>query len=429
MNKYELENGVRVLIDSDQRFACAAVVLCCEGGIQDEKPAEVGVSHLAEHLLFKRTKHHDTRAIAALMDDLGGEINAFTDISSLCLSGLVPGGRVVELLDLFRELLCDNAVSAEDVEIEREIIRQEILEAMDDPADVVFQHMNATLWPQTILRYPVFGTIESVEQLTIEKVRARLAELLAGRRLIVAVSGNVDELAFLDAVRARFSKIPRGVFQPLTLPSPGGGLILVPHSVHQVHFALSAEFPSFAEDDNAAAVVFASALGDGMSSRLFQLLREEQGIAYDVGANVEYLLNRGVLTISGTVERENAQMALEFIVAELSSLREDGMPKSEIDRVVRYLHVQLEFERDSLQSRLWRMIDTESVLGRYLSAAEAGERIAKLQPSALREFIDRWISPRGMGVVLAGNVTDLDLGDDIRRLFGDVSVAGSDLPG
>lgn len=429
MKKFELENGVRVLVDSDRRFACAAVVLCCEGGIQDERLDEVGISHLVEHLLFKRTKRRDTRAIAGWMDELGGEVNAFTDMSSLCLSGLVPGSRIDELLDLFRELLCENAVQIEDVEIEREIIRQEILEAMDDPADLVFQRMNSTLWPQTILRYPVFGTLESVEQLTLEAVQTRLQELLAGKRLIVAVSGNVDEDAFVGAVRARFGTMPSGNFRPLSLPKPSGGLVLVTHPVHQVHFALSTEFPSLLEEDNASAAVFASALGDGMSSRLFQLLREEQGIAYDVGASVEYLLNRGVLTISGTVERESAQMALEFIVAELSNLRQEAMPKAEIDRVVRYLRVQLEFERDSLQSRLWRMIDTESVLGRYVSTEEAAERIDRVDPQTVREFIDKWISPRGMAVVLGGNVQDLDLGEDIQRLFGDVSVAGSDLPG
>ena len=193
---------------------------------------------------------------------------------------------------------------------------------------------------------------------------------------------------------------------------------MIPHPVQQVHFAMSIESPPFAHDASAPAGVFAAALGEGMSSRLFQLLREEQGIAYDVSAQIDYLLNRAVLTISGAVERSNAQMALEFIVAELSKLREESLQKEEMARVIRYLGVQLEFENDSLPSRLWRMVDTDSVLGRYVSAAEAKARIEKVDGQSVRDFITQWLSLRGVAIVLGGNVAGLDIGADILELGG-----------
>jgi len=418
MKKKVFENGLRALVDSCPWSHSVALVVIIEGGLSDESEKQVGISHVLEHLLFKRTKQNGTREIAVRMDELGGEINAYTEVNSISFYGVVPASRLSDLLAFFAELLNESAFHDDDVELEKEIIRQEILEANDGPAEVTYQALCQLLWPGTIFRYPVFGTLEAVERLRLNEMKERLATIMAGGRMIVAAAGNVEAEKFFDEVHKHFSRVPAGKWQRPKVPDTSSGVVLIPHPVTQVHLALTQQFPSIGEDDYLESLVFAGIIGDGLSSRLFQLLREELGMAYDVSAYVESVSDRSLFFTSVVLERENVDETLALILSELNKVRSEPISAAELARMKSYVSAQLEMELDSLSGRLFRMVEGEMYLGRYVGADEVLGKIQKLTIDDISRFVERRLSFRNSALALGGNVERLELSGEIKAFCG-----------
>ncbi|MFN8390992.1 MAG: pitrilysin family protein [Bdellovibrionota bacterium] len=415
MEKIVLPNGIRVLVESCDWFRSTAMVLGIEGGLGDESEANLGVTHLLEHLLFKRTGKRDTMQIASFMDELGGDVNAFTDVTSVCLHGTVPTGRTTELLSFFAELLRDAKFGDAELVLEKEIIRQELLEASDNPADIVYQNLCECLWPESIYRYPVFGTFRSIEKLSTRDVRQRLAALLNGKRIFIAASGNLRPAAFAQEVEKLFGDLPAVEWDRPQLPEMKCGSRLISHPVHQVHLALAQQAPSVRDKDYLEAMVFSNIFGEGMSSRLFQLLREEKGLAYDVSTHIESVANVGLLVTSAVLEREAIHEALDLILSEMHKVRDNSVTLAELERVKRFISAQLEMELDSVSARLWRMVETELQLGRFVSAEEVLTKIEGMTLPDLNRFIEQRVLFSGNALVLGGDVGGLELRDEVRK--------------
>jgi predicted Zn-dependent peptidase len=418
LEKVVLPNGIRIMLERCQWFRSTALVVGIEGGLADEDESILGCTHLLEHLLFKRTSKRGTQQIASFMDELGGDVNAFTDTHNMCLYGTVPGQRVEELLGFFSELLLDAQFGEAELVLEKEIIRQEILEAGDNPADLVYQNLCACLWPECILRYPVFGTFGSLERLTLAQVRARLGALLTGGRIFVAAAGNLRMEDLSRAVEQAFGGLPAEAWQQPEVPAVRSGSRLVPHPVHQVHLALCQEFPSARDDDYIEALVFSSIFGDGMSSRLFQMLRETRALAYDVSTHIESMGPLGLFVTSAVLEREAVHEALDLILSEMHKVREHSVTAAELDRVKRYVGAQLEMELDSASARLWRMVETELQLRRFVSADEVLADLEELTLEDMTRFIERRLVFSGNALVLGGDIGGLELKDEVRKFCG-----------
>jgi len=392
-----------------------------EGGLGDESEAQVGISHLLEHLLFKRTGRRSTRDLAVQMDEFGGEINAYTESSRISLYGVVPATRLHELINFFAELIVDARFEESDLAVEKEIVRQEILEANDSPSEVTYQALCKILWPSSIYRFPVFGTLDSVTRLRESDLRARLKQISCGKRLTVAVAGDVEPGAFTSWVEDAFGKLPSGEWERKKVADMASGTTSAVHPVTQVHLALCQQFPALSDPDYLESLVFAGIFGDGLSSRLFQLLREEKGIAYDVSAHVEAMADQNLFVTSAVLERENVDEALSLILSELRKVRQDSITEAELERMKKYISAQLEMEYDSLSSRLWRLIEGETYLGRYLAVEEVLKRAEAITTESISKFIRERISFSGSALALGGNVKGLKLSDEVKAFCGFVN--------
>lgn len=419
ISKFVLDNGVRVLLDRDTRFSTAGLAICLLGGLRDEKRAEIGLTHLLEHLLFKRTSGKSTLEIAAAIDDFGGDVNAFTDADSLCLYGAVPSGRIFKLLQFLAEVTKDSAFTARDLELEKEVIRQEIQESDDDPGSVAYQSFSECFWPHSTLGCPVFGTAATVSGFTERDVWRRRDELLAGNRLIVAAVGNIDADSFVAEVAANFSHLPAG--RPVSFPpeATAHGWRKVERPVGQIYFTLGTAWPDLKSDKFYDAVVAAGILGSGMSSRLFQLLREEHGLAYDIGAEVNAFDNTGALVIDGIVDPSTLGQALNLVRGELSALSLGRLSDEEIARTVQMNIAQLEMERDSAKGRLWRLVESEQTFGEYRSSAREIDRFRQVSTRTVGEFLQRWLAQAKFTLVLCGPTADIGISPELKRLCED----------
>ncbi len=411
-----------MLVEPDNRFASAALSVCLIGGLSDELESEVGVSHLLEHLLFKKTSKREAKEIAAAMDELGGEINAFTDLDSLCVYGTTTSRQFPELSGLLAEMLLEPQFGEEEIQVEREIVRQEILESQDSPGDVTYQALNRLLWPDSVFRFPVFGTLESIQRLQLAHLRARLSALLTAGRCIVAASGAVDFDAVCRFAESAFGALPQGVPYSLSSPLRSSGAAIEQQSVHQVYIALSQPWIPADSVDVAAGLVIATVIGGSLSSRLFQKLREEAGLAYEVSMSVEATSREANLVTTSVVERAHLEPALEIIFRELQDVRNNGITEIELERTRKLLRARHELDFDSAGNRLWSAIDHE-IRSRSFNdlsyPAAVLERLEQLTLSDVRRAASEFLLCQPGVAVLGGDVKGLA----IPKLLSDFSAA------
>ena len=369
--------------------------------------------------MLKRTSSKDTYQLASHIDHLGGEVNAFTDADSLCLHGKVPGSCAEELMDFFAELLLQPAFTESDVETEREVIRQEILESQDSPVDVLYQEFSKAFWPDSVLGSPTFGTVELLESFSYGDLYERLHSLLQGKKMIIVAAGNIDPQKVKSHAEKSFSHLDTGRKPEFVTPASSSGIRLIKRSFTQAHFSLGVLWPSMRDENFLAGVLIGSILGEGMSSRLFQALREERGLVYDVGAEIDMYSDTSCLSISGVVEPNNFKAALDLIVSEVEGLSLRSIQDQELQRVISLHKAQLQMETDSLSTRMWRALESETVFGRHVSCLELSERFSQISLKQIQDVLSEYLEGAKFLLAVAGEVQDFEVGDSIVSLCGD----------
>lgn len=418
--KHTLPNGVTVLVERAEQFKSAAVALSLLGGSTDETTETIGLTHLLEHVLFKRTLKKSTRDIARTMDSFGGHLNAFTDIDSLSLVADVQASRIETLIRFFCELIDEPAFSEDDLRLEKDVIRQEIAEAYDDPQFVVYDTFSRSFWPKSVVGLPVFGRNETVATFSREQLLNRLKELCVGKRMVLAAAGNVDPDKILRLAESLFSSLLVGsILRSEGDVSTGCGVRIIPQPTGQVYFVLGRPWPCLQHEQFYTGELVSTFIGEAMSSRLFQLIREEQGLAYDIGSGVECYAETAAFLISANVERANVPRAIELISSMSDDLFKNGAQLEEIELAKQSALAQLEMEGDSIGGRLWRLIGSEVDYGRYESREEVAERVAACQPKDVQKFLSDWFAPgRGL-MVLGGDVDGIEVPSELTKLCGD----------
>lgn len=409
----KLANGTTVLIDQDTRFSSASVAICILGGVRAETLEQNGITHLLEHMLFKRTMTKSARQLAEFMDALGGDVNAFTDADSFCLHGTVGKDSVSELLGLFSELLFEFKIDEDELALEKEVIRQEILESLDDPHDAVYQKFTEVFWPGSPLAWPVFGTLKNLEKFQPDSIAEVLKQSLVGNRIIVAVSGNIDSAAVSKQIESIFAGLATGSRLALGATEVATGFAKVEKPVGQIYFTLGIPWPNLAHPDYLRGVAVSSIFGGCMSSRLFQSVREENGLVYGIDADSDAHLDTAALHISANVEPKNFEQLFQLLRSEIVRLQTDGVTEEEVVRIKKMLLTHTEMERDSVSSLLWRMVESEMVFGRQVDREEIKKQLENLSVSSLNEFIKTWWRLDKWAAVFGGNVNEMVPSEDL----------------
>jgi predicted Zn-dependent peptidase len=220
----------------------------------------------------------------------------------------------------------------------------------------------------------------------------------------VSACGAITQEEVVTIVRALFGSLARGKRPALRKPKPGGGFVKRALAVRQIYFLLGFASAPIIRREYLYGLLAASILGQGNSSRLFQSMREEKGLCYDIEAHTEGYRDAGALLITGTFERKNLKPALDVLRNELQSLLKHEVPKDEFTRAIEMICAQLEMEQDSIRSRLWRLVESELALGRYVSCAQAIEKLHQLTARGLRRYLQHYVGERKSLLVLGGDV-------------------------
>lgn len=409
-----LPGGLRVVTETLPTVRSATFGIWAHVGSRDETPALGGATHYLEHLLFKGTRRRSALDISAALDAVGGEMNAFTAKEYTCYYARVLDTDLPLAIDVVCDMLTGSVIRQEDIDAERGVILEEIAMTEDDPGDCVHDLFARTLFGDTPLGRPVLGTVDTVNALTRDRVARFYRRHYDPTHLVVAAAGNVDHTAVVEQVRAAFDAagaLERTDAEPVP-PRAGSRQIrggsrveLLGRRTEQAHMLLG--MPGLARTDERrwALGVLNAALGGGMSSRLFQEIREKRGLAYSVYSHTSGFADCGLFGVYAGCRPAQVPDVLKICRDELAQVAEHGLTDEELSRAVGQLSGSTVLGLEDTGALMHRIGKSELCWGEQMSVDDMLGRIAAVTPDEIRD-VAADVLGRQPSLAVIGPLTD-----------------------
>jgi len=399
-----LPSGLRIVSEAMPSVRSASIGVWVPIGSRHESPAVAGASHFLEHLLFKGTTSRTALDIATAMDALGGELNAFTEKEHTCYYATVLDRDLPLAVDIVIDVVLNATVTAHDVDVERSVVLEEIAMRDDDPADLVHDVFASTLFGDTPLGRPILGSITSITALRRARIAGYYHRRYLPRDMVVAVAGNVDHAAVVRRVRTAFDSADgRGGYQPARRQDqsrPAPRATIIGEETEQANIVLGTQGISRFDDRRFTAGVLSAALGGGMSSRLFQRIREERGLAYSIYTFSNSYTDTGQFGIYAGCQPGKADEVISLITGELAAVAEGGFTEAEVQRGKGQMRGAVVLGLEDSGSRMSRIGKSELVYGDVLGVDELISRIDAVTVADAGDLAhDLLHRPRALSVV------------------------------
>ena len=401
-----LPNGVRIACEHMSAVRSAAVGIWVGVGSRYEKRGEEGSAHFIEHMLFKGTRGSTAAQLAGRMDSIGGQINAFTTRDSTCFYARVLDSNLNEASDILTEMFFDSLFTEEDAANERGVVLEEIDMYRDTPEDQVVEQLFEKVFPGSLGR-PVLGRPHSLSKMTGASLRAFKDREYSPGRIVVSVCGSFTE-ENIQYLAERFSAMP------VSRPAGYRKTSYTPYrmarrkATEQNQFCIT--WPGLPEgsEERFTWQVLSMVLGGGMSSRLFQTVREQNGLCYSIGSFTAAYQETGLFGVSAAVGRESEDKALRLIRAEVERFARDGITDEELRRARELMKSSVVLAMESTSSRMNRLGSSILQFGYCLSADEVIERYNAVTAEDVLSLARRILVPEGMGFSALGRINDLE---------------------
>jgi predicted Zn-dependent peptidase len=384
-----LANGVRVVIDPMPGLLSAAVGVYARAGAIDERREENGVAHLLEHMAFKGTGRRNARQIAEEIEAVGGYLNAGTGYTRTGYYARVLSADLALAMDILGDILGDPRFDAEELAKEKEVVLQEIGEAADQPDDAVMELLQTLSYGDHALARPILGTEESVTAQTPQSLRAFMKRNYNSRDLVIAVAGGIDAKAVEElSVRAFGGWETAPENPPRASPCYQGGRRHDPRDIEQTHVALAFAGASVTDPDYFATRIFVEALGGGMSSRIFQSVREERGLAYSVYAFADAYEDVGSIGVYAGTDAGAAHRAIGLVRQDMEGLAK-APTRSELDRSKAMLKSTMLMALENPSSRIDTAAGQLYAHGRLIAPKDLSARLDAVTAAEVRTVAEK----------------------------------------
>jgi len=338
---FRLPNGVRVALDPMPGLGTAALGVWQRVGARWEPPELNGIAHLFEHMAFKGAGGRDARQFAEAIESVGGVMNAATGYERTAYYARVVAEHAPFALNLIADILFAPHWAPDDLEKEKGVVAQERGEAYDVPDDHVFELHQAALYPDQPLGRPILGVAESVANVSVERLTAFREAHMTPERTVISVAGAYDRAALLDAIQQRFAALAAKPAAPAQAARASAGAASEVRKLEQAHLVLSWPAPASGSDTLFAARIMTEIFGGGMSSRLFQEVREARGLVYAIDAFIDTFEDDGRLMVYAGSSAANAKAVAEIVSEQLADLAEKGPTESELARAKAVARAQI----------------------------------------------------------------------------------------
>ena len=411
-SKTVLDNGIRIVSHEMPEHRSVSLGIWVENGSRHESEAENGLSHFIEHLLFKGTERRSAAQIAEEMDAVGGVINAFTAKEHTCYYAKVLDENLPLAIDLLTDIFLNSSFDAEEIERERSVILQEISQAEDTPDDYVHDLFNLDFFKNHPIGRPICGREETVNNFRREHIIDFFKSRYQPSRVIVSIAGNFQHAALVEEMAARLGSVQERNHEPLsgvtgeTLPEMGSGIFPHAKSLEQVHLCLGVAGIPQSHPKRYIAYVLNTLLGGGMSSRLFQEIREKRGKAYSVYSFSSSYKDVGYLGVYAGTSLDSTEEVVELILQELKKMAAGDVSESEIARTQGQLVGSMILGLESTDSWMSHVARNEIYFGQAISIDEICQKIRAVSRDDVIELADTLFAQGAMTLTLLGDFDD-----------------------
>ena len=403
MQIHALSNGIRVATERMPGIASAALGVWVGAGGRHEGEGETGVAHFLEHMAFKGTATRSALEIAETIEDVGGYLNAYTSRETTAYYARVLGEDVPLAFDLIADILLNPTFAEADIATERAVILQEIGQALDTPDDIIFDWLQETAYPGQPIGKSILGEAEDVRRIGAAGLREFVAAHYLPERMVIAAAGAVDHDAVVRQAERLFGHLPVRPAQPTVPARFAFGERRAEKALEQAHFALALEAPDWHAEDMHAAQVFATLLGGGMSSRLFQEARERRGLCYSIFAQASAHEDTGLMTVYAGTGGEEIRDLSELVADEIRRAA-DAASEAETARARAQMKAGMLMGMESPFGRAERLARSLLVWGRVPPPEESVAKIEAVDAAAARAAGARMAESGRLALALYGPV-------------------------
>jgi len=398
-----LPNGARIITSPQPDAESVALGIWVAVGGRHEDPSMAGASHFIEHMLFKGTRRRTAKQISQAIEGRGGYLNAYTQEDGTCYYVRLPHEYLAEAFDVLADMYCEPALAPADIDRERGVIVEELRMCRDQPQHVVQEQLMDGLWPGHPLGRPLVGTEQTLRSMTrndLERYRLRFYQ---PANTIFALAGRLDHATCVALVKEGIGRRERGrrhPFRKVAASARQGRFRLGRRDIEQVHAAIGFRCFGRHDDRRHALRILNSILGENMSSRLFQIVREKHGLAYAVQSSFQLFDETGGMVISAGLDRARAADALRLIAREVARIREKPVTRDEFRRARDYIDGQFRLGLEGTSSQMQWIGETLSNHGRFIHPNEAIEKLRAVTIDQIRSVAADVFNPRRLTLSL-----------------------------
>lgn len=406
-----LPNGLLVLSEEMRHIRSISIGIWIKTGSRDELPEFNGISHFVEHMVFKGTTTRSARDIARQVDSIGGNMDAFTGKETICFNIKVLDEHLPIALDILSDLVLNPIFTPKDISREKGVILEEIKMDEDNPDYLVHEIFTQNFWKDHPLGKPILGTKETVRSFEQEKLFDFYRQRFAPNNMIISAAGNLNHGRFVELIRERFAglaRVPNGFHQPAPAVTPR---IITRNkkSLEQVQLCLGVPSHPISHEKRYVSYVLNTVLGGGMSSRLFQKIREEQGLAYAIYSDLNPYRDTGCLTVGAGTSLESTPKVVDSVLAEFRELKSEPIPAEELRRAKDQLKGSLMLSLESSTSRMSNLARQQMYFERFFTMDETIEQIESVKAEEVSEMSGQLFSRDQIAVTILGSLDGLKI--------------------
>ncbi len=415
--KDTLSNGVRVVSETLPKSRSVSIGVWVKVGSRHESPEIGGISHFIEHLFFKGTEKRTAKDIAIEMDSLGGEMNAFTSQETTTYYAKVVDEHLPVVIEILADILLGARFDPVEMEKERKVILEEIKGVEDTPDDYIHELFTNTVWPDNSLGRPILGTRDTIKALKHNDIISYIDNYYHPKEIVISVAGNFEHTRLIELLNMHFGKLARvGVSKKEVTPAFTRAISVKKKQLEQVQLCIGFKGLPYIHEDRFVISALNTVLGNSMSSRLFQEIREQNALAYSIYSYVASYRDTGMLTVYAGADPSNALEVVRLVVKEFRKIKEEGITPAEELRVKNQIKGSLILSLESSNSHMSRLARQEIYFGKYLSMDDIIKGVEKVTTEQVQRLARQLFISENIALTILGPLSKADVPDAVLEI-------------
>lgn len=413
LKRITLDNGVRIICENIPHVRSVSIGVWVGAGSRNEKREINGISHFIEHMLFKGTKNRSAKQIAECIDSIGGQINAFTGKECTCYYTKTLDTHFDIALDVLADMFFNSVFSPKDIDVERKVVIEEIGMYEDSLEELVHDYLSETVWEGNAIGMPILGTHDCLHRINRDTIIDYIGSHYLPSNTVIAVAGNYDEDVLVESIKQRFGNwhTDKTLHNDFGKVAFNTSVKIKEKDTEQMHICLGFEGIEHGNDYLYSLLTVNNVFGGGMSSRLFQKIREEMGLVYSIYSYPSSYRNAGLYTIYAGMNPEHQDTFIKLVMEEIKTLIKHGISDEELSKSKEQLKGNYILGLESTSSRMNSLGKSELMLGIINTPEEVLNKIDAVDKDKVNEVISRVFQIDKISLAAVGNIkSDIDLG-------------------